>query len=363
MKKSLIALAVLAASGGAMAQSTVTLFGTLDPGVWNQKTTFGDDSTKSQTLLGNNGRGTTQVSVKGVAEISAGLNGIFLYEGDFDVASSTGTNSNTTAGKHSVGSGGGEVFGGLQGGFGSVKLGSPNTPTLNSQASRQPMGTKIGGGFNSSLGTGHVRNNNSLVYATPDLGGVTVSGGYAFKSLKGQTVAGVSTGDIVVKDNTGANTTSVLQNGTDIGSILDIGVDAAFGPAKVGFTQYNQQKVGAQTSNHTQTNLYGQFAVAGSTIYGGYVSQKNTAGAKATGLNLAVKVGLGDLSLLGNVAKLNDKSAANNDITTLAVGADYALGKRTTLYTRLVNEKTSNVTAATGVKKVNSLLVATQVNF
>jgi predicted porin len=359
MKKSLIALAVLASSGAAMAQSTVTLFGTLDPGVWNQKTTLGNGASSSQTLLGNNGRGTTQVSVKGVAEISAGLNGIFLYEGDVNVGSSTGSAGSTStasptpavgttgqSGQHAIGSNGGEVFGGLQGGFGSIKLGSPNTPTLNSQASRQPMGTKIGGGFNSSLGTGHVRNDNSLVYATPDFGGLTVSAGYAFKSVIGQTVAGVKTTN-------------------DIGSILDLGVDAVFGPAKVGVTQYNQKKANTDASDHKQTNIYGQFAVATSTIYAGYVNQTAaSSGAKASGLNLAVKVGLGDISLLGNIAKLNDKSAANNDKTTIGVGADYALGKRTTLYTRLVSEKTSNLAStSTSAAKVNSFLVGTQVNF
>jgi predicted porin len=347
MKKSLIALAVLASSGAAMAQSTVTLFGTLDPGVWNQKTTLGNGASSSQTLLGNNGRGTTQVSVKGVAEISAGLNGIFLYEGDMTPGSSSGVAAaGTSSGQHPIGSGGGEVFGGLQGGFGSIKLGSPNTPTLNSQASRQPMGTKIGGGFNTgSLGIAHVRNNNSLAYATNDLGGVTVSGAYAFKSVTGQPVGGITTT-------------------ADIGSILDLGVDAVFGPAKFGLTQYSQKKITGQVSDHNQTNVYGQFAVATSTVYAGFVNQKDTAGNKATGLNLAVKVGLGDLSLLANVAKLNDKSTANNDKTTTAIGADYALGKRTTLYTRLSVDKTSNLAStSTSVAKLNSFVIGTQVNF
>lgn len=207
------------------------------------------------------------------------------------------------------------------------------------------MGTKIGGGFNTgSLGIAHVRNNNSLRYETPNFGGVTVSAAYAFKSKSGQAVAGITTT-------------------ADIGSVLDIGVDAAFGPAKFGLSQYSQKKAGTQVSDHTQTNLYGQFAVATSTIYAGFVSQKDTAGNKASGPNLAAKVGMGDLSLLANVSKLNDKSAANQDKTTTAVGIDYALGKRTTLYSRLSVDKTSNITAATSAKKVNSFVVGTQVNF
>jgi len=44
MKKSLVALAVLAASGAAMAQSSVTLFGIVDAGVTYAKTSGGESN-------------------------------------------------------------------------------------------------------------------------------------------------------------------------------------------------------------------------------------------------------------------------------------------------------------------------------
>jgi len=349
MKKSMIVLAALGAfAGAASAQSSVTLFGTLDPSVQNAKTTFGDGSSKNQSLLGNDGRGTTQVSVKGTTDLGGGLSGIFLYEGDINVASSTGVSAaGTSSGFHTVGSRGGEIFGGLAGGFGSIKLGSPNTPTLNSQASRQPIGTKIGSGFGSSLGTSHVRNNNSLRYDTPNLGGVVISGAYAFKSQATQSVASITTT-------------------ADIGSIYDLGVDAAFGPIKLGLTQYGQQKANTQLSNHTQTNVYFQYLIGGSTIYAGFDTQKDpAAGDKSSGANVAAKIDVGGgVYLIANAAKKNDKSVANNDITTVALGGEYALGKQTVLYARLVNEKTSNVAAtATAVAKVNTVLVGIQNNF
>ena len=61
MKKSLIALAVLAASGAAMAQSSVTLFGVVDAGVTYAKSS----GQKANYGLTNSGSATSRIGFRG----------------------------------------------------------------------------------------------------------------------------------------------------------------------------------------------------------------------------------------------------------------------------------------------------------
>ena len=77
MKKSLIALAVLAASGAAMAQSSVTLFGIADVGVGYVKNSGGD----SNYGLTNGGLATSRLGFRGVEDLGGGLKAGFWLEG------------------------------------------------------------------------------------------------------------------------------------------------------------------------------------------------------------------------------------------------------------------------------------------
>jgi predicted porin len=333
----------------------VTISGTFDPSVANQKTTYVGGASATQNKLLNNAQGTSQVTFKGVEDLGGGLKASFLLENDFNSTTDAKSNwGNATNG--------GETYLGLEGGFGSLKAGAPNTPSLTSQASRQPIGTKIGSGFGGALGSSHVRENNSLVYATPTFAGFSAAVGYQF-ATKADTTALPSIAASVAKEKT------------------DIGVNYANGPLRAGVSSYNQSGV------NTQTNVYGQYDVAGATLYAGYheenvkaaaanataITAATTAAAatnydlkpvgKSTGWNVAAKYALTpSVNLLANYAELNDKSASNIDREIAAVGAQYMLSKRTNVYARYVDEKISTTTAAkaTGIK---TTLVGVQHNF
>ena len=332
MKKSLIALAVLAASGASFAQSSVTIFGTFDPSIANAKTTYGNGNSVTQNFVRNNSQGTSQISFKGVEDLGGGLKATFMLENDFDTAKDATNNFSSK---------GGEQYAGLEGGFGSLKLGAANTPTLTAQASRQPIGTKIGSGFGGVMGASHVRNNNSVVYATPTFSGFSAAVGYAFKT----------------KIDADASIAAV-------GDITDLGLNYANGPFRAGLSNYT---VGATTPGaikNVQNNVYAQYDIAGATVYLGFHSEKAaTSGNKSAGSNIAVKYALTpSVNLLANYGTLNDKSAANADKTISAIGAQYMLSKRSSLYARLVNEKNDNVTGIS-IKKVDTALVGLQHNF
>ncbi|MBI3230883.1 MAG: porin, partial [Burkholderiales bacterium] len=107
MKKSLIALAVLAATGVAHAQSNVTIYGQMDLGL--SKST----GTTTQMLTGDNNK----LGFKGVEDLGGGLKAIFQAEIRMD--SDTGTTE--AGGARPLFQGQSRV--GLQGDFGMVRLG------------------------------------------------------------------------------------------------------------------------------------------------------------------------------------------------------------------------------------------------
>ncbi len=72
MKKTLIALAVLAASGAAMAQSSVTLYGVADMVLHKDK--------NASTKLDSSGVSTSHWGIKGVEDLGGGLKAGFLFE-------------------------------------------------------------------------------------------------------------------------------------------------------------------------------------------------------------------------------------------------------------------------------------------
>ena len=133
MKKSLLALAVLGAfAGAASAQSSVTLYGTVDLAIERSNNKSGAGVSTNDQSMAKDRRGTTQISVKGVEDLGGGMSAIFLVENDFAAWDAA----------HALA--GGEAYVGLTGGFGTVKLGSPNEPTLSSQAGRQPFRHQAG---------------------------------------------------------------------------------------------------------------------------------------------------------------------------------------------------------------------------
>jgi predicted porin len=347
----------------------VTVFGTFDPSFANQKTSYANNPSVTQNLIRNNSQGTSQISFKGVEDLGGGLKASFMLENDFD------------AGKDATGnfsSKGGEQYLALEGGFGKIAAGAPNTPSLTAQASRQPFSTKIGGGFSASgvssaiapvvaytagaqgvTGTGHVRSNNSLVYSTPDFSGFSAAVAY------------------VNPNKADANAATAVK---ELGSVVDIGVNYANGPFRAGLSNWSQAANGTgggatAVGKNKQTNLYAQYDVAGATLYAGFHAEKtDNAAATAkvvdsTGWNVAAKYALTpSINLLANYGALNDKLVANQDKKITAIGAQYLLSARTNVYVRYVDEKNINATvgqtgAASAITGVKTALVGVQHNF
>ena len=347
MKKTLIALAALA-STAAFAQSSVTISGTFDPSFVSQKNTYGNGNSVTQNGLQNNRQGTSQVTFSGTEDLGGGLKAAFLIENDFDATKDATGN---------IASKGGELYAGLMGGFGSIKLGSPNTPSLTTQTAANPFGTKIGGGFG-SMNTGHVRNDNTIRFDTPVFNGFSAAVAYSNKTKADANAKAA----YALSSTTGTSTTYTNTAGAEVAAITDIGLFYAAGPVAAGYSNY---KVAAKTGgvSNTENNAYVTYDLGVAKVGAGYYTEKTEGSIDSKAYNLSVAMPMGATTLMANYGKKDDKMTANKDRTVYAIGAKYALSKRTSVYGRFVSDKTDNEATATTVNKSTYTIVGLQHNF
>jgi predicted porin len=351
MKKTLVAIAALAAFG-AQAQSSVGIKGTFDPSFQNQVTTYGNNNVRSTTGLANNVQGTSQVTFFGTEDLGGGMKANFLLENDFnstfDAKGAKGSSTSTDV--TNFGSAGGETFVGLSGGFGDIKLGAPNSPSLD-VSGRTPFGTKIGSGFGTSQGKSHVRENNQFVYTTPTVAGLTLKVASASKTT--------------ALDGT---------NGTAVAAATsksDIGLTYVNGPLKAVVANYSQAGVYKQTHGYVAYTMGNLTATYGFGNDEALTAVSTTAGAlraagKTSNYNVAVAYKMGATTLMANTGKLDDKTVNNFDTKMTAVGAKYDLSKRTSVYARYAKQTIDNLDAtnqAQLAKEQKTTAVGIQHNF
>ena len=193
MKKSLVALAILAVAGVASAQSSVTLFGTVDLTVAHGSGSGIGSSSKTQ--LTNSGLANSRIGFRGTEDLGGGMSASFWLEAG--VNNDDGTGAPTSVGNQAFGvfnsttGANAPVRAGTQGltfnrrstvslasGLGELRLGRDNTPQWWNHTVFSPFGT-LGVGtsqtLSSSIGgntlTG-IRASNSIGYFLPgNLGG------------------------------------------------------------------------------------------------------------------------------------------------------------------------------------------------
>lgn len=176
MKKSLIALAAVAASGAAFAQSSVTLFGVVDANVTHVR---GEDNWSG---LSNSGNSTSRLGFRGVEDLGNGLKAQFWLEGAIQ------NDDGTAAG------GGAEGPGfefkrrstvSLMGNFGEVRLGRSTTAAYDATSRYDVFGT-VGVGQSRQFGD-VVRASNMVSYYSNDFSGFKFGVNYGFGEQAGDT--------------------------------------------------------------------------------------------------------------------------------------------------------------------------------
>ena len=321
MKKSLIAMAVLASAGVASAQSSVTLFGIVDATL-----AFGKGSISNKTQLTNSGYNSSRLGFRGTEDLGGGMSASFWLEAGManDNGSGAATNVNNQSTGTSAASAGtqGLTFNrrstvSLGGGWGEVRLGRDYTPQFWNLTVFDPFGTNGVGTtqtLNSSLGGPvAIRASNSIGYFLPgNLGG-----------FYGQ-----------LQHYRGENNNNVANDGT--GTAMRVGY--ANGPANAALA-YSTTKYA--TGDIKSTNLGGQWDFGVAKLMGHYVRDRVSGSATGKGglIGALVPVGPGEIRLAYSTYKNN--LAGTPKTNKIALGYVHNLSKRTAVYTTYARVKNS----------------------
>jgi len=376
MKKTLVALAALAATG-AFAQSSVTIDGYFDRGYTVTNST---NNTSDSKLIGSSA-GTTTLGVKVRETLTGGISIGASFNTDFADTAGTGQDS-TAYTASSVQTGGfanSQSFLDVTGGFGVIRLGMPNNFTLTNVTgvASPAFSTGVGSAYSASfsiangIGTGTsgaagiatqqasitsianagaraIRIANTIQYSSPSFSGLTVHVGYTQKNSN----AGTGT------DTVGVTEGAVRYTAGPVDAMLstikyEVGSTA---PANGSLTA---------NSDNTQNLLGVAYTVMpGLKLHAGlgnFSSSTNTF--KGSSQQLGVTYTTGAFDVMGQIAQVDDKSTTNIDRKLVGLGVNYNLSKTARAYVRYDTINLGdNVAAATG-SKVNRYAIGVSKSF
>jgi len=316
MKKSLLALAVLGAfAGAASAQSSVTVYGIVDVSISSI------DDGAERTLGMDSGRNNaSRIGFKGVEDLGNGLKGEFVLENGFDV--STGQQAGNGRAAFSR-----LAYVGLNGGFGTVRMGRQNSPFKTALDAIDPFkGGGIAGAINfTGFGTSPERVSNQITYISNNFGGFQGSVAYVFGEEAG-------------------------VNSANNGYAAQLGY--ANGPLNVQFAYASNNETDEMAGVPPTTDVDTKHALIGATydfgafkLHGGFQDttfEQNVAPGFETDVQsyiLGATIPFGASAIRASYIQ-NNADIDSLDSKAYALSYTYAMSKRTTLYTTYV--RTSN---------------------
>ena len=327
MKKSLVALSVLGAvAGAASAQTSVSIYGVVDAGV---SYTDNGAATNSKTwALGSGQQSGSRLGFKGSEDLGGGLSAIFTLENGFNL-------DDGTQGQGALF--GRQAFVGLNGGFGSVKLGRQYNPIRVSAEAIDPFGLGLAGNLKNIFNVYGERANNTINYATPKLSGFSGQVAYGLGEVAGSTSASRQ---------------------------LGLAANYANGPVYVTLAYHNQDKSTDAITNKgsaKSTLLGGTYNFGVAKLHGGFAWNKGDTGVvdnvDSRDWMLGVSAPFGASTILASYIQHKDKLADQSDAKQWALGYTYSLSKRTNLYTSyakisndakgMIGTKTAGASAST----------------
>ena len=278
MKKSLIALAVLAASGAAMAQSSVTLYGIADVVIHKDKGV--------SAKMASGGVSTSRWGIKGSEDLGGGLKANFNFEQKVDLTTGTATGFGRQANV------------GFSGGFGTVKLGKTWNAYDDVAGATDPVfDANVLGPLNIAPSYSYVSNPNSgIKYVLPEMGGFSAAVSTSFKDASA--------------NNLRVTAFNVAYEG---------------GPV---FAALGYQNEKSDAASRKLLRLNGSYDLGVAKLLAGYGQSKD----EAKDFTFGVDVPLSPAMVLSTGFTQVRPDAGGAKANSFAVGVNYALSKRTSVY-------------------------------
>jgi len=342
MKKSLIALAVMAASGAAMAQSSVTIWGIVDAAY-----SRGTSDVNSVSRLVNSGISSSQLGFRGTEDLGGGMRANFWLEAA--VGNDAGTGGASNANNQATGTGTASTAGGsqgltfgrrstvsLSGGFGEIRLGRDYTPQFWNWTVYDPFGTN---------GVGTTRTMLSSVAAAASIGGTSSTAvrasnsiTYLFNHGANATYAAGGAGlHAAVQTYFGENASNAAGGTSKDGSGSGIRVGYNAGPLSLA-VGYGQTKYAA--GNMTMTNLGAAYDLGVARVMA-QITKDELGAVSGEGMLLGATVPMGAGLLRASYSTYQNKSTSAESKQT-AFGYVHSLSKRTRAYATYARVGNSN---------------------
>lgn len=327
MKKSLIALAVMAASGASFAQSTVTVYGLADMWVGSVKADNGMGSSVTATKMESGGVNTSRWGLKGSEDLGGGLKANFKFEQGIALDTGAAAGFNRYA------------YVGFSGNFGEVKLGKTGTAYDDVSGASDAM-------FDSGAlapmniifeSTGYAWNpSNTIYYASPSFSGF--SGAFSY---------------------------SLDEKVATAAAVTSLNLSYGAGPlaAQFGY-QKEDLKSSANDTAFLRLGASYNFGIAtAKVVYGKVTNVDNVNGADTSEYQLGVDYPVSAaLTLSASYARSDDNVAAGDQTRKgFGIAGAYTLSKRTFLYGGYTNNSFSQMGASNA--KVSAFAVGVQHSF
>lgn len=310
MNRNLIALAILATTGTAMAQSNVALYGRLDASLGETKL---NGSTSKQLYSGN--LTTSRWGMRGSEDLGGGLKANFQLETALSVVDgSSGAGFSR------------QSWVGLSGGFGSFKLGKADSVYKdiydlgNTHNVFDSEFTATKEAFRAGLGNFTSRPNNQVRYDSPNFDGLSAG---LTHSLHEDSATAPDISAIDVRYRTGSLDLGLAHQDEDSANLADdrkftaLTATYNFGMARVS-ALYQQVKAGDNRKDNE--------------------------------LGLGVSIPIGSFDLSAGYGQSTSKSVGGGVAAkgkAFSLGATYALSKRTRTYAGYINGDTKNAVGVT----------------
>jgi len=272
MKKTLIAIAAIAAMGAASAGPTV--YGVVDINVASSS----GGGAANQTAITDNGYSTSRFGVKGDIDLGDGLKGIYQYETGVPIA---------TPG--SITWGGRGAFAGITGAFGTVTLGRSFTPyaisLFNDAMEYDDLSAYWTIADQIGVHSDNVWQSKAISYATPNMNGLTVNA--------------------MVSPGGDATTTTGASNYTGLG--------ATYGLGALNLTAgWESNKTGATGATVTASNVGVAYGFGVATVSAAFQKADNGASQQDSGWIVSTSVPLsGKYALQAGYASMTTNGTAN----------------------------------------------------
>jgi general bacterial porin, GBP family len=347
MKRTLITATILGAfTASAHAQSSVTLYGTLDAGLVYSNNQLG----YSNWQLGSGAASSTYFGLRGNEDLGGGLHAVFTLESGFNLNNGQLAESGTTFNR--------QAYVGLQSDrYGAITLGRQYDPTVDYLS---PL-SAAGAGYGNNL-AGHPFDNdnlarsfsvqNSVKYTSPSYMGLHIGGLYGFSNQSGDFSnnrawsIGTSydygplrfAASYLQIDNGGNNTNGAVSFGNGSATVAaqsqrtyGAGVNYSVGPATLGFVYTHSQFDNMQGVNVGGTVFNG---IGGTNLHlDNY--EINGRYAFTPAFSVAAAYTFTDGNMTGS------NGTGDPKWHTVSLTGDYALSKRTDVYMEAVYQHAS----------------------